>query len=86
MNLKAQMLQPLDAGFADRIAAEGRKELDGSLLQPCHLHSNDGTTTGGFLQRPQGVTNGPGTGQLIHREKFHPLNMTNDGQAQGRQG
>jgi hypothetical protein len=56
------------------------------LLQPCHLHSNDGTTTGGFLQTPQGVTNGPGTGQLIHGQKFDPLDMADDGQAQGRQG
>ena len=86
MHLKAQMFEPLNAGFADRITAEGRKELDGLLLQPCHLHSNDSTTTGGFLQGPQGVTNGPGTGQLIHRQKFHPLDMADDGQAQGRQG
>ena len=86
MNFKAQILEPLNAGFADRIAAEGRKKLDGFWLQPCHLHSNDGTTTGGFLQRPQGVANGPGTGQLIHRQKFHPLDMTHDGQAQGRHG
>jgi sulfur relay (sulfurtransferase) complex TusBCD TusD component (DsrE family) len=39
-------------------------------LQPCHLHSSDGTTTGWFLQGPQGVSNRPGTGQLIHRQKF----------------
>jgi hypothetical protein len=56
------MLETLDAGFTNRIAAQGRKELDGLLLQPCHLHSSDGTTTGGFLQGAQGVTNGPGTG------------------------
>ena len=62
MNLKAQMLESLDAGLTDRVAAQGCKELDGLLLQPCHLHSNDGTTTGRFLQGPQGVTNGPGTG------------------------
>jgi hypothetical protein len=55
-------------------------------LQPCHLHSSDGTTTGWFLQCPQGVSNAPGNGQLIHRQKFNPLNMPDDGQAQGRQG
>jgi hypothetical protein len=55
-------------------------------LQPCHLHSSDGTTTGWFLQGPQGVSNAPGNGQLIHRQKFNPLNMPDDGQAQGRQG
>ena len=86
MNLKAQMLKPLNAGFANRIAAEGRKKLDRLLLQPCQLHRNDGTTTSRFLQGPQGMTNGPGTGQLIHRQKFHPLDMADDGQAQGRQG
>ena len=80
------MLQPVNAGFANRIAAEGRKKLDGLLLQPCHLHRNDGTTTSRFLQGPQGVTNGPRTGQLIHRQKFHPLDMADNGQAQGRQG
>ena len=86
MNVEAEMLKPLDAGFANRIAAEGRKKLDRLLLQPRHLHCNDGTTTGGFLKGPQGVTNGPGTGQLVHRQKFHPLDMADDGQAQGRQG
>jgi len=86
MNLKAQMLEPLDAGFPDRIAPEGCEELDGLLQQPCHLHSNDGATTSRFLQAPQGVTNRPGTGQLIHRQKFHPLDVADDGQAQWRQG
>ena len=56
------------------------------LLQPCHLHSNDSTTTSRFLQGPQSMTNGPRTGQLIHRQKFHPLDMADYGQAQGRQG
>jgi len=46
-------------------------------------YSNDGATTGGFLQSSEGVTNGPRTGQLIHRQKFHPLDMANNGQAQG---
>ena len=80
------MLETLDAGFTNRIAAQGRKELDGLLLQPCHLHSNDGTTTSRFLQAPLGMTNGPWTGQLIHSQKFHPLNMADYGQAQRRQG
>ena len=52
MNLKAQMLQPLNAGFANRIAAEGRKKLDGLLLQPSHLHSDDGSSTSWFLKGP----------------------------------
>jgi len=56
------------------------------LLQPCHLHRNDGSTTSRLLQRPQGMTNGPGTGQLIHRQKFHPFDVTHNGQSQGRQG
>ena len=86
MNLKPQMFEPLEAGFADRIAAQGREELNGLLLQPCHLHSNDGTTTRRFLKAPQGMANGAGTGQLIHRQKFHPFHMTHNGQAQGRQG
>ena len=84
MNFKTKVLEPRDTGFTDRITAKGRKELHGLLLQPCHLHSNDGTTTGGFLQGPQGVTNGPGLGQLINRQKFHPLDMADDGQAQRR--
>ena len=54
-------------------------------LQPCHLHSNDSTTTSRFLQGPQGVTDRSGMGELIHRKKFHPLNMANDGQTQRRQ-
>ena len=78
MNLKAQMFEPLDTGFADRIAAQGCEELHGLLLQPCHLHRNDGATTSRFLQGPQGVTNGPRTGQLIHRQKFHPLDMADN--------
>ena len=86
MHLNAQTLEPLNAGLADRIATKGRKELDRLPLQPCHLHSDDSTTTGGFLQSSQGVTNGPRTGQLIHRQKFHPLDMADNGQAQGRQG
>jgi hypothetical protein len=56
------------------------------LLQPCHLHCNDGSTTCRLLQSTQGVTNGSGAGQLIHRQKFHPFDMTHNGQAQGRQG
>ena len=76
----------LDAGFTDRIAAQGREELNRLLLQPCHLHSNNGTTTGRFLKAPQGMANGAGTGQLIHRQKFHPLDMADDSQAQRRQG
>ena len=79
MNLKAQMLKPLHASFANRITAEGRKKLDRLLLQPRHLHRNDGSTTSRFLQSPQGVTNGPGAGQLIHRQKFHPFDMTHNG-------
>ena len=86
MNLKAQILESLDAGFTDRIATQSRKKLDRSLLQPCHLHRNDGSTTSRFLQIPQGMTNGPGAGQLIHRQKFHPFDVTHNGQAQGRQG
>ena len=86
MNHKAQVFKPLDAGFADRIAADSRKEMDRLLLQPCHLHSNDGTTTSRFLQGSQGVTNGPGMGQLINRQKFHPLDMADHSQTQGRQG
>ena len=80
------MLEPLNTGFANRVVAQGREELDRLLQQPCHLHSNDGATTSRFLQAPQGVTNGPGTGQLIHRQKFHPLDVADDGQAQWRQG
>ena len=86
MNLKSQMFEPLDASFADRIAAEGREELNGLPLQACHLHSNDGTTTSRFLQAPQGMANGAGAGQLIHRQKFHPLDMADHGQAKRRQG
>jgi hypothetical protein len=56
------------------------------LLQARHLHRNDGSTTSRFLPSSQGVTNGPGTGQLIHRQKFHPFDVTDNGQAQGRQG
>ena len=85
MHLNAQTLEPLNAGLAERIAAKGRKELDRLPLQPCHLHSSDGTTTCGFLQGPQSVTDSTGTGQLIHRQKFHPLDMADDGQAQRRQ-
>ena len=86
MNLKPQMFEPLEAGFSDRIAAQGSEEFNGLLLQPCHLHSNDGTTTSRFLKAPQGMANGAGTGQLIHRQKFHPLDMADNGQSQWRQG
>jgi hypothetical protein len=53
-------------------------------MQPCHLYSNDGATTGGFLQSPEDMTNGPRTGQMIHHQKFRPLDMTDDGQAHWR--
>ena len=55
------------------------------LLQPCHLHSDDRSTTSWFLQAPQSMTDRPWTGELIHRKKFNPLNMANDGQTQRRQ-
>ena len=80
------MLEPLNTSFADRVVAQGREELDRLLQQTCHLHGYDRATTSRFLQGPQGVTNGPRTGQLIHRQKFHPLDMANNGQAQGGQG
>ena len=85
-SLKAQLLEALHAGIPNRIAAEGREELDGLLEQPGHLDRNDRATAGGFLQGPQGMTNRSRAGKLIHRQKFHPLDMADHGHAQGGQG
>jgi len=86
VNLKAQLLEALHAGIPNRIAAEGREELDGLLEQACDLDRNDRATARGFLQGPQGMTNRSRTRQLIHRQKFHPLDVADHGHAQGGQG
>jgi len=86
VNLKAQLLEALHAGVPNRIAAQGREELNGLLEQPGHLHRNDSATASGFLQGPESMTNRSRAGQLIHRQKFHPLDMADHGHTQGGQG